>query len=108
MNIMRRLFQVGMHPPSSTTVYSHHSSWRRLAPKYVNLNKDATWKMDQQCSGIGYIVHDIAGQPLLAVFESSSFLSPTIGEALALQSGISMVIQARGFPILRLNQITWR
>ncbi|KAJ4952256.1 hypothetical protein NE237_029088 [Protea cynaroides] len=69
--------------------------WCSPVSGFVKLNdSDATWPKDQQQHGMGYILRNDVGAPVLVVSEPSSFLSPAIGEAMALRSGVIQAISA--------------
>ncbi|KAJ4961558.1 hypothetical protein NE237_021468 [Protea cynaroides] len=78
------------------------STWSPSAPGFFTLSADATFCLAKQRSGIGYVVRDHLGQPLLAVSEVSFFHSSVVGEAFALQSGIAAALSA-GYSSLKVE-----
>ncbi|KAJ4961943.1 hypothetical protein NE237_021853 [Protea cynaroides] len=55
---------------------------------------DAAMNGDQKGSDIGFFIRSSTGSPVLAVSEPLSFLSPTVGEALALRMGVLEALKA--------------
>ncbi|KAJ4954189.1 hypothetical protein NE237_031021 [Protea cynaroides] len=63
--------------------------WRPPPSDFFKVNSHAALNQHSQGSGVGFINRDSCGRPKLAVSQPIAFLSPVIGEALALCMALS-------------------
>ncbi|XP_043714820.1 uncharacterized protein LOC122663183 [Telopea speciosissima] len=90
-------FQLANNPPYSSTqtlepirisdsISTH--SWIPPAPSWVKLNVDAAWSKGSKKGGLGNVIRDHFGHPLLAYSVGVNCDSDFIAEALAIRSGL--------------------
>ncbi|KAJ4962271.1 hypothetical protein NE237_022210 [Protea cynaroides] len=83
-----------VHKPEMAILRASKVVWTPPMPSNVKLNVDVAWRQQHIRRGLGYVLRDDHGILLLAVSKPGSFLSVSIGDALAIKAGLLRTVQA--------------